>query len=129
MSTPFKLRSGSSPLKDIASARNKRIVPDSVLVDAADLMGRGIDEPTSIPGMAALGLLEGLDRISTKAKLFKDSDGDDNGSNKSKGRKGKGKKKKKGVITVELPTVNQIDGQDVKGKGIIQRIFKRKKKK
>ena len=96
MSTPFKLRSGSSPLKDIASARNKRIVPDSVLVDAADLMGRGIDEPTSIPGMAALGLLEGLDRISTKAKLFKD-DGDDTGSddwwyNAGKGRKGKGKR-------------------------------------
>jgi len=46
-----------------------------------------------------------------------------------KKKKEKKEKEKKPVITVELPEVTEIDGEDAKGKTIIQRIFKRKKKK
>jgi len=62
---PFKLKGfsgfgdGTSPLKNIATSKTKSITPDGVLLEAAGLMGRGLDEPTSIKGMAALGFISG----------------------------------------------------------------------
>ena len=76
---PFKMKGftypGSAPLKkNIATARNTKITPDAVLMEAADLMGRGIDEPTSIGGMAALGFISGFNRIKPATQSDADKD-------------------------------------------------------
>ena len=71
---PFKLKGfsgfgdGTSPLKNIATSKTKSITPDGVLLEAAGLMGRGLDEPTSIKGMAALGFISGLSKIKPKTQ-------------------------------------------------------------
>ena len=47
---PFKLKGfsgfgeGTSPVKNVATSRNKSITPDAVLLEAAGQMKRGIDE-------------------------------------------------------------------------------------
>ena len=133
---------GTAPLKkNIATAKNSRITPDGELLEAAGLMGRGLDEPTSIKGMAALGFIDGLSKIKPKTQSEADKKQQEKEKKEKKEEKQRKKdekqaekekrkkKEKEPVITVEPPTVNQIDDQDVKGKTIIQRIFKRKKKK
>jgi len=134
---PFKLKGfsgfgdGTSPLKNIATSKTKSITPDGVLLEAAGLMGRGLDEPTSIKGMAALGFISGLSKKKPKTQSEADKKQQDKEKKEKKEKKKKEKKEKekKPVITVELPEVTEIDGEDAKGKTIIQRIFKRKKKK
>ena len=95
---PFKMKGftypGTAPLKkNIATARNSQITPDAVLMEAADLMGRGIDEPTSIGGMAALGLVQGFSLI--KPSTQSQEDKDKQKEEKKKRRKKKRKKEKK----------------------------------
>lgn len=96
---PFKMKGftypGSAPLKkNIATARNSQITPDAVLMEAADLMGRGIDEPTSIGGMAALGLVKGMGAI--KPKTQSKADRDQQKKEKKAGKKKKNKRRKRG---------------------------------
>ena len=131
---------GTSPLKNIATAKNKSITPDAVLVEAAGQMKRGIDEGgRNYAGMAALGFLDGLSKIKPKTQSEADKKQQDKEKLDKKReklqrqddrrRKREARKKKKPVITVEPPTPVSIDGKETKGKKIIKRIFKRKKKK
>ena len=88
---PFKMKGftypGKSPVKNIATARNSRINPDAVLLEAAGMMGK--EEPTSIGGEAALGFLEGMAAVKpVKAEVVDPK--------KDKDKKKKKKKKKKG---------------------------------
>ena len=87
---PFKMKGftypGKSPVKNIATARNSRINPDAVLLEAAGMMSK--EKPTSIGGEAALGFLEGMAAVKpVKAEVVE--------KNKKKKEKEKKKKKKK----------------------------------
>ena len=144
---PFKLKGfsgfgeGTSPVKNVATSRNKSITPDAVLLEAAGQMKRGIDEGIAgSKGKArALGFLDGLSKIKPRTQSDEDKKRQEEEKKRKKRekawdkddkrRKKKKKKEKKPVITVEPPTVESIDGKKTKGKTIIQRIFKRKKKK
>tara|TARA_R100000005_G_C4861947_1_gene122882 strand:+ start:118 stop:585 length:468 start_codon:yes stop_codon:yes gene_type:complete len=151
---PFKLKGfsgfgeGTSPVKNVATSRNKSITPDAVLLEAAGQMKRGIDEGIAgskgkargyYAGMGALGFLDGLSKIKPRTQSDEDKKRQEEEKKRKKRekawdkddkrRKKKKKKEKKPVITVEPPTVESIDGKKTKGKTIIQRIFKRKKKK
>jgi hypothetical protein len=153
---PFKLKGfsgfgeGTSPVKNVATSRNKSITPDAVLLEAAGQMKRGIDEGIAgskgkargyYAGMGALGFLDGLSKIKPRTQSDEDKKRQEEEKKTKKIRKEgekawkqddkrrKKKKEKKPVITVEPPTVESIDGKKTKGKKIIERIFKRKKKK
>ena len=130
---------GTSPLKNIATSKTKKITPDAVLLEAAGQMKRGIDEGgRNYVGMAALGFLDGLSKIKPKTQSEEDKKQQEKEKLDKKReklqrqddkRRKKEAKKKKPVITVEPPTAVEIDGKETKGKRIIQRIFRRKKKK
>ena len=138
---------GTSPVKNVATSKNKSITPDAVLVEAAGQMKRGIDEGIAgskgkargyYTGMAALGFLDGLSKIKPKTQSEEDKKQQEKEKLDKKReklqrqddkRRKKEAKKKKPAVTVEPPTVESIDGKKTKGKTIIQRIFKRKKKK
>ncbi len=143
---PFKLKGfsgfgdGTSPLKNIATAKNKRITPDAVLVEAAGKMNKEKLNPYIYQsGMATLGFIDGLSKIKPKTQSEADKKQQDKEKLDKKReklqrqddrrRKREARKKKKPVITVEPPTPVSIDGKETKGKKIIKRIFKRKKKK
>ena len=151
---PFKLKGfsgfgdGTSPLKNIATAKNKRITPDAVLIEAAGQMKKGIDKGIAgskgkargyYTGMGTLGFLDGLSKIEPKTQSEADKKQQDKEkldkkreklqTQDDRRRKREARKKKKPVITVEPPTPVSIDGKETKGKKIIKRIFKRKKKK
>ena len=158
---PFKMKGftypGTAPLKkNIATARNSQITPDAVLMEAADLMGRGIDEPTSIGGMAALGLVQGFSLIkpSTQSQEDKDKQKEEKATKKA-AKKAERKQKKterirrKGeeawakdderrkeinrnrreTITTDPVEVNEIGEEEVDNKPIITRVIRKKKKK
>ena len=142
---------GTSPVKNTATARNKSITPDAVLLEAAGQMSRGIKEGITgskgkargyYAGMGALGFLDGLSKITPKTQSEADKKQQEEEREKKKldkkrerlqrqdDRKRKREaRKKKPVITVEPPTPVSIGGKETKGKTIIERIFKRKKKK
>ena len=64
---------GTSPLKNIATSKTKKITPDAVLLEAAGQMKRGIDEGgRNYVGMAALGFLDGLSKIKPKTQSEED---------------------------------------------------------
>jgi len=148
---PFKMKGFSgfgdstSPVKNTATARNKSITPDAVLLEAAGQMSRGIEEGITgskgkarsyYTGMGALGFLDGLSGIKPKTQSEADKKQQEEEKKTKKIRKEgekawkqddkRRKKKKKAVITVEPPTPVSIGGKETKGKTIIQRIFKRK---
>ncbi len=149
---PFKMKGfsgfgdGTSPLKNLATSKNKSITPDAVLVEAAGQMKRGIDEGIAgskgkargyYAGMGALGFLDGLSKIQPKTQSEEDKKQQELEKKRKQYEKAwekddkrrKKKKKKKPVITVEPPTAVLVGGKETKGKTIIERIFKRKKKK
>tara|TARA_R110001592_G_scaffold354713_1_gene654593 strand:- start:41 stop:439 length:399 start_codon:yes stop_codon:yes gene_type:complete len=113
---------------------------DAGLVNAADKMSRGLEDPTSLIGEGAIGFLEGFKksykpetRSQAEIKQKKEEDDKKKAENdlnkKQKKTEKEEKKERKPVIEVELPTVTEIDGKDVENKPIITKVIKKKNKK